>query len=197
MIPAFSACWANSTRIVVQVKPLADDTKEMLERERGGVSTAIMDTFSGSGERADDASFGLSIKDWGVTPMPAWQTEGCEALLEESELSLWWPDGGGEVHGLTGGVQQEAAERTIGDTEGHAVDARAVRKYDPLVAILPPALDRLLLSGGNDIRCWIVGRHRQRGFRRRRHDFVDCAAHHWHQQWGCACQFRRNHGFQL
>jgi hypothetical protein len=56
-----------------------------------------------TGERADGASFGLSIKDWAVSPMPAWQTEGCEALLQESQLELWWPDGGGEVHGLTGG----------------------------------------------------------------------------------------------
>lgn len=30
-------------------------SKELLERERGGVSTALMDSFSASGERADDA----------------------------------------------------------------------------------------------------------------------------------------------
>jgi hypothetical protein len=63
-------------------------SKEMLERERGGVSTGIMDTFSHSGEHADDAwreyqaTYNQAIEDGQISEEETGQLREDEAFSE-------------------------------------------------------------------------------------------------------------------
>ncbi|RME27861.1 MAG: hypothetical protein D6798_03685 [Deltaproteobacteria bacterium] len=64
--------------------------KELLERERGGVSTALMDAFSASGERADDAwreyqaTYNTALQDGEISPEEVGQLRRDEAFSKLS-----------------------------------------------------------------------------------------------------------------